>query len=137
MNFATRIVAAALLAGGLASASVSPASAQEAYAGPVAVIVAIPIPAGLTRPAIDALFIKTAPIYQAIPQLKQKYFTVNATRAGGIYLWTSRAAADAYYNDTWKARVTKTYGAPAELTFFDVPLVIQGAAGMNAQPAQK
>jgi len=37
----------------------------------------------------------------------------------------------AFYNDAWKARVKAAYGADAELTWFDAPVIIQGKAGMN------
>ena len=116
----------------LSLAAASGAAAQ-AYKGPVAVVVSIPVPAGLTRAAVEAQFAKLAPTYRAIPTLKQKYFTINddTHRAGGIYLWADRAAAQAFYSDVWRASVLKAYGAPADLTWFDAPLVIQGGAGMN------
>ena len=122
----TALAFAALTCGASAQTAPSP------YAGPVAVVVAIPIPAGLSRAQIEGLFKQQAPAYAAIPTLKQKYFTVNEEthRAGGVYLWENAAAARAFYSDQWKARVAATYGAPAELTWFDAPLVIQGKAGM-------
>jgi len=124
-------VVSAVFAALLAAVSPTPAPAQT-YSGPVAVVVAIPIPAGLSRERIEALFQQQAPKYEAIPTLKQKYFTINdeTRRAGGIYLWTNRDAARAYYNQAWHDRVKATYGADAELTWFDAPLVIQGKAGM-------
>lgn len=114
-------------------AHIPPAVAQTA--GPlspvplgeqVAVLVNIPIPAGLTHEAIEAQFQNTAPQYERLPGLTRKYFTISDDRkAGGIYLWESREAASAFYNESWRARVLKTYGAPAEVTFFDVPVVVE------------
>jgi hypothetical protein len=119
---------------GLACLAGSVANAQPAddYKGPVAVVVAIPIPAAMTRAAVEAAFTKSAPAFKAMPDLKQKYFTVNdeTHKAGGIYLWSSRAAAQAFFSDSWKAGIVSTYGAPAELTWYDAPLIIQGKAGM-------
>jgi hypothetical protein len=31
--------------------------------------------------------------------------------AGGVYLWETRAAAEAVYNSEWKARVKQLYGS--------------------------
>ena len=108
---------------------------RQAYSGPEVVIVSIPVPARLSRAAIEATFRKVAPTYEAIPDLKQKYFTVNdeTHRAGGVYLWTNLAAARAFYNDAWKAGVLKTFGAAADLTWFDAPVIIQGRAGMSGK----
>ena len=128
MNFKPLLVAAALTFSALGASAHA-----ESYTGPVAVTVAIPIPPGLTRGKIEGLFKQQAPAYAAIPTLKQKYFTNNEEthRAGGIYLWVNAEAARAFYNDAWKARVKAAYGADAELTWFDAPVIIQGKAGMN------
>ena len=67
-----------------------------------------------------------------MPGLKQKYFTVSddGQRAGGIYLWASAAAARDFFSEAWKAKITASYGSPAEMVWFDAPLIIQGRAGM-------
>jgi hypothetical protein len=58
----------------------------------------------------------------------RKYFTIGDDgRAGGIYLWSSRAAAEAWYTDAWKAGVQKRWGAPASVSYFDVPVAVDGA----------
>ena len=121
---------AALLA--LAGSATAQTAQAPAYDGPVAVVVSIPIPPSVSRAVVEATFRKQAPGFQALPGLKQKYFTVNSQthRAGGIYLWANAAAAQAFYTDTWKAQVQAAFGAPAELTWFDAPLIIQGKAGM-------
>lgn len=102
------------------------ASAEEAP-GKVVVIVAIPTPPGATDALLRAEFDKAAPRYQQIPGLIRKYFTTGGGKFGGVYLWTSKAAADAWFNDAWKARVTATYHAPADVTYYNVPLAIEGA----------
>lgn len=134
-------IAAAAVLLSCASVILAPANAAaQTYGGPVAVVVAIPIPPGLTRAKIEALFVEQAPKYAAIPTLKQKYFTINEEthRAGGIYLWINAEAARAFFNQTWHDRVKATYGADAELTWFDAPVIIEGKAGMApAQPAKR
>jgi hypothetical protein len=119
-------------ASALACAVMSPSAQAQIYSGPVAVVVAIPIPPGLSRDKIEALFKQQAPSFAAIPTLKQKYFTINdeTQRAGGIYLWVNAQVARSFYSDAWRARVKATYGADAELTWFDAPVIIMGKAGM-------
>lgn len=109
-------------------------AAAPAAADPVAVLVAVPVPAAMPRPQLEAAFRAAVPDYQRLPGLVRKYFTIGDDgRAGGIYLWSSRAAAQAWYNDAWKAGVAKRWGAPASVTYFDVPAQVDGqlADGQN------
>jgi len=98
----------------------------------VAAVVKLPIPAGFDNAKLEAAFIKTVPTFQALPGLIRKYYTITDDRKfGGVYLWQDKASADAHYNDDWKARMVKTYGAPADLTYYSVPIVIEGPAAHN------
>lgn len=108
-------------------AAVVLAVAAPAAADPVAVLVAIPVPAGMQRAQLEGLFKASVPEYQKLPGLVRKYYTIGDDgRAGGIYLWSSRAAAEAWYSDAWKAGVEKRWGAPASVSYFDVPVAIDG-----------
>lgn len=115
--------AAAALLGAVLLAAPCVASAAP---GEVAVVVSIPIPKTVPRAALPAEFDKAAPLYRAIPGLKRKYFTLGDGEFGGIYLWNSRAAAQAWFNEAWTKRATATYGAAPTVTWFDAPLVIEG-----------
>lgn len=102
-------------------------AAAPVSAAPVAVLVAVPIPAGMPRPQLEAAFRAAVPDYQQQPGLIRKYFTIGDDgRAGGIYLWSSRAAADAWYSEAWKAGVRKRWGAPASVSYFEVPALSEG-----------
>lgn len=92
----------------------------------VLTVVVIKTPAGLTRAAIDAGIEKSVPQYKTLPGLIRKYFTVGRTGFGGVYLWKNRASAEAWFNPAWHERVTKTYGSDGEVTYFDVPVAIEG-----------
>jgi hypothetical protein len=61
----------------------------------------------------------------------RKYYvrTEDGGRAGGIYLWESRAAADAVYNGEWRERVEKLYGAKPTFTWFGTPVIVDNLAG--------
>jgi hypothetical protein len=63
----------------------------------------------------------------------RKYFTATDDSFGGIYLWKNRAAADAWFNSAWHARVVKTYGVDGQVTYFDAPLVIEGTNAGGAK----
>ena len=96
-------------------------------AEPVAVLVAVPVPRGMAKAQLEALFRQSVPEYAKLPGLVRKYYTIGDDgRAGGIYLWSSRAAAEAWYNDAWKADVQKRWGAPAAVSYFDVPVIVDG-----------
>ena len=115
-----------------AFAQAAPAAAAPApapVAATVAVVVAIKTPPGATDAYLRGEFDKAVPRYQAIPGLIRKYFTIQPGQPGkfgGIYYWTSKAAADAWFSDAWRTRATATYGSAPEVTYYDVPLAIDG-----------
>jgi hypothetical protein len=87
------------------------------------------MPRGVSREQAIAAMQKTVPQYQALPGLARKYFTISDDgKFGGIYLWNSRAQAQAWFNDAWRAKATATYGASPEVTYFDAPIVIDNTA---------
>lgn len=98
----------------------------DAPAGKVAVVVSIATPPGVTDAYLKGEFDKAAPRYQAIPGLIRKYFTIEPKRFGGIYYWSSKAAAQAWFNDAWVARAKATYGSDPVVTYYDVPMAIDG-----------
>ena len=94
---------------------------------PVATIVTIKTPPGITRPMLDGGFKQAVPVYENIPGLIRKYFIVNGDSFGGMYLWKSRALAEAWFNDAWRAKAKATYGSEAQLTYFDAPVQIDNS----------
>jgi hypothetical protein len=102
-------------------------AARPVAAEPVAVLVAVPVPKGMPKAQLAALFSQSVPEYARLPGLVRKYYTIGDDgRAGGIYLWSSRAAAEAWYNEAWQAGVLKRWGAPAVVSYFDVPVIVDG-----------
>lgn len=73
-----------------------------------------------------AVFKSTAPKYLRKPGLVRKhyYLTESGDRAGGIYLWKSRADAEACYTPEWKAMVTAKYGAAPDILYAAVPVSV-------------
>jgi len=77
-----------------------------------------------------AAFKSTAPMYLGKPGLVRKhyYITEAGDRAGGIYLWESKAAAEACYTREWKAMVTEKYGTPPDILYAEVPVSVDNIA---------
>jgi hypothetical protein len=73
-------------------------------------------------------FESTAPKYQGLRGLVRKYASEDDRRAGGVYLWETRAA-EAVYNGEWKARVKQLYGSEPEINWFDTPVIVDNQAG--------
>jgi hypothetical protein len=109
----------------------SPVIAQPATTGsvtvPATVIVAIATPPGVPRAAIESGMAKAVPTYAKLPGLIRKYFTIGEASFGGVYLWKSRAAAQAWFTDAWRAKAQATYGSAPQVTYYDVPIVLDGA----------
>lgn len=111
-----------------------PAHGQPASADvPVAVLVVVKTPPGVSRARIEAGFEASVPLYQKLPGLIRKYFTVNDDGFGGMYLWKNRAAADAWFSAAWRAKAKATYGSEPQVTYFDAPRLLDNSAAMAAK----
>lgn len=84
------------------------------------------LPKPITRDEARRIFLSTAPKYQGVPGLVRKVYVLSqeGDTAGGIYLWKSRADADAMYTESWKAFVREKYGTDPSVTYFDSPVVV-------------
>lgn len=111
-----------------ASMVATPALAESAPPARVATLVVVKTPPGISRAQIEGGFKQAVPTYQRVPGLIRKYFTVNTTGFGGMYLWESRAAAEAWYSPAWAAQCKARYGSACEVMWFDTPIQIDGAA---------
>ena len=89
------------------------------------------VPPELPEVAIRRQFAAVADRYLGVPGLVRKYFgfTEDAKNVAGIYLWTSREAADAFYSPEWMAGVTERWGAAPVKTEWIVPVVAESVEG--------
>jgi Putative mono-oxygenase ydhR len=87
------------------------------------------LPSPITREEARTIFLSTAPKYLGVPGLVRKVYVLSqdGSTAGGIYLWNSRADADAMYTESWKAFVREKYGTDPSVTYFDSPVVVDNA----------
>jgi hypothetical protein len=92
----------------------------------ITVITSFRLPKPITRDEARSIFLSTAPKYQGVPGLVRKVyvFSQEENTAGGIYLWNSRAEAEAMYTESWKAFVREKYGTDPSITYLDSPVVV-------------
>jgi hypothetical protein len=92
----------------------------------ITVITTFQLPKPITRDEARATFLSTAPKYQGVAGLVRKVYVLSqdGTTAGGIYLWNSRADADAMYTESWRAFVREKYGTEPSVTYLDSPVVV-------------
>jgi hypothetical protein len=75
------------------------------------------------------------PEYEAMTALDEKYYVLTEDgRFGGVYLWRSRADAQAYYSDAWRAGVRARRGTDPELDLFEVTTVVEGTTRVVGAP---
>ena len=80
----------------------------------------------ITRDEAQRIFQSTAPKYRGVAGLLRKTYILSedGATAGGVYLWKSRADAEALYTESWKAFVREKYGTDPSITYFDSPIVV-------------
>ena len=97
----------------------------------VIAIVSFRLPQKQTLEQATATFQTTAPKYLKLPGLlRTNYFlSEDGLRAGGIYLWESRQAAERMYTPEWKTFVKGKYGSDPDVVYVDTPVLVNNEEG--------
>ena len=92
----------------------------------ITVIVEFKLPEPITRDQAREIFLSTASKYKGMSGLMRKYYFMSqdGSKAGGIYLWKSKADADRIYTQDWKAFVRGKYGSDPSLTYLECPVIV-------------
>jgi len=92
----------------------------------IVAVVNFELPAPLTADEARAMFEASAPSYQTIDGLLRKHYLLaeDGRSAGGVYLWESRAKAEALYDQSWRDRVAARYGSPPTVKYFDSQVTV-------------
>ncbi|ANW05386.1 monooxygenase [Bradyrhizobium icense] len=92
----------------------------------ITAITTFQLPKPITRDEARRIFLSTAPTYQGVTGLFRKCYVLSqdGSTVGGIYLWNSRAEAEAMYSESWKVFVREKYGSDPSVTYFDSPVVV-------------
>jgi hypothetical protein len=88
------------------------------------------LPKPITREEARSIFQSTAPKYRGVPGLFRKHYVLSqdGATAGGIYLWETKADAEALFTESWRAFVRDKYGTPPTVTYFESPVTVDNVA---------
>jgi hypothetical protein len=94
------------------------------------------LPEPITLDEARTIFRTTAPKYREVPGLVSKHYVLSdgGRAAGGMYLWKTRADAEAMYTDAWREFVRGKYGTDPSVTYFECPLIVDNLAGRIVEP---
>lgn len=97
----------------------------------VVVIVTYSFPSPVTLGEVRRAAARGAQRYVNLPGLMRKnyFLSEDGLRAGGIYVWESRARAEAFYTSEWKQFFTEQYGVPPEIVYLQSPVMVDNSAG--------
>ncbi|HEY4918618.1 MAG TPA: YdhR family protein [Xanthobacteraceae bacterium] len=97
----------------------------------IVTIVTFRLPAPTNLDEITKTFQSTAPRYQGVPGLLRKnyWLSEDGRRAGGIYVWETRADAERVYTAEWKKLVESKYGTPPEIEYLHSPVMVDNRDG--------
>ena len=92
----------------------------------VTAIATFQLPKPITLNQAREIFLSTAPKYQGVAGLIRKYYLLSqdGTTVGGVYLWKSRAQAEALYTESWRTFVNEKYGTDPTVIYMDSPVVV-------------
>ncbi len=96
----------------------------------ITTITTFQLPKTITLEEARTIFLSTAPKYQDVAGLIRKVYIYSEddNTVGGIYLWNSRADAEAMYTESWKAFVREKYGTDPSVTYLESPVVVDNVA---------
>ena len=74
---------------------------------------------------------KSAPTYRNLASkgLIRKDYLSGDSGGGGVYLWESRQAAEAWFTEAWLDELTKRFGVRPRLTWYDTYVTVDNKAG--------
>jgi hypothetical protein len=92
----------------------------------IVAIVRFPLSPSMSAADVKASFEASAPSYQNLPGLMRKHYlrAEDGSVGGGVYLWESRAAAEAVYDDAWRLRLTERFGTAPTVEYYESPVTV-------------
>ena len=73
----------------------------------------------------------TIPRWRGNAQLVRKHYLLSedGTQCAGLYVWPTRAAAEAAHDAAWRASVEARTGSPPEFRYFDLQMLLDNETG--------
>jgi hypothetical protein len=92
----------------------------------ITAIVNFKLPADIDAKQAAELFKGSAPKYRGMKGLVRKYYLFDdkSRIGGGVYLWKTRADAEAVYTPQWQDYIADRYGAPPDIRYFETAVVV-------------
>jgi len=101
----------------------------------ITAIVRYRLPATIGKEDCRAHFQKIAKSFADIPGLIRKQFIWNENgTAGGVYQWTDRASAEAFYHGPWLNGIQQRYGCLPEIEYFTTFAITDNPQGVITIP---
>jgi hypothetical protein len=101
----------------------------------ITAIVQYRLPPSIGLDACAAHFRKIAEGFRTVPGLVRKQFIYAEDGwAGGVYLWHTRADADAFYTGPWLDGIRERYGMDPKIKFFETACITDNSAGAVLLP---
>ena len=96
----------------------------------ITAVVQFKLTEGTSLDDATAIFQSTAPRYLGMAGLVRKYYLFDPAsgKGGGCYLFENRAAAEAIFDDTWRALIKDKYGAEPDIQYFETPVVVDNVS---------
>ena len=97
----------------------------------ITAIVNFRLPADIDARKAAELFKGSAPKYRGLKGLVRKYYLYDSDKriGGGVYLWKTKADAEAVYTPQWQAWIAERYGAPPDIRYFETSVIVDNEAG--------
>jgi hypothetical protein len=94
-------------------------------------LVTFKAPAGADWDAILIDARATIPRWSANRELVRKHYLLgeHGQECAGLYIWPSRAAAEAAHDAAWRAGVEQRTGAAPAIRYFDLQMLLDNEAG--------
>jgi hypothetical protein len=94
-------------------------------------IVTFRLPKRVSLAEATETFKSTAPKYQGLAGLIRKnyWLSEDGTRAGGVYVWETRADAERVYTEEWKKTVEAKYGSAPTVEYLHSPVMVDNRDG--------
>ena len=80
----------------------------------------------------------TIPRWRANPQLVRKHYLLSEDGAegAGLYIWPTRAAAEAAHDAAWQTAVAQRTGAAPTIRYFELQMLLDNEAGTVTEWSQ-
>lgn len=81
------------------------------------------------RDAVVAQSVESSKIFHEVDGLLRKYYLNSDAGGGGVYVFDTQEAADAWFNADWSDWMTGRFGVRPTLQFFDSHVMLDNEAG--------